>query len=120
MLDFLSCVFLPWVDHHPRKAGMLRHGGESVKRGGMKLESIPLLHQGILSSCCEDEERSGSGMRRVKILMAKEAAARLLSNCTSDGGVLQFKILPQHLTTKPTAAVTTPLPLLSNFKTKYD
>ncbi|KAK4435474.1 hypothetical protein Salat_0710800 [Sesamum alatum] len=120
MLDFLNSVFLP-----SRKAGLLRrflHRNESnlkVKRGMMKLESIPLLQLQtqdiIFSSCCDEDDHGGNGMRRVKILMGKEAAARLLSNCRDgdgdgdgDGGVLDFKNLHP---TKPTAL---------SFKTKYD
>ncbi|PSS11308.1 Nipped-B-like protein [Actinidia chinensis var. chinensis] len=60
-------------------------------------EAKPLLHK-------EDGKKPESERLRVKILMTKEEAARLLSRC-KDGGVLEFKDVARELVHIPASRV---------------
>ncbi|KAL8521274.1 hypothetical protein ACS0TY_011710 [Phlomoides rotata] len=76
-----------------------------VKKGeGFEYESRPLLESG--------EGKRGT---KLKILMSKEAASRLLSKCRNGGGVLELKDVAQHLKNMPPPY----LPLLSH-NAKYE
>ncbi|KAH7841008.1 hypothetical protein Vadar_024463 [Vaccinium darrowii] len=69
-------------------------------------ESTPLLRKEVKSEREQNHGRRGEEREgiKVKILMTKEEAARLLSKC-KDGGVLEFKDVARELVQIPATRV---------------
>ncbi|PIN13785.1 hypothetical protein CDL12_13586 [Handroanthus impetiginosus] len=86
MLDFLHSIF-------PRTEP--RYGNELKLKKRVNFESIPLLEirDEIEEIYSNEEEQYG---KKVKILMRKEAARKLLSKC-KNGGILEYKDLDQDV-----------------------
>ncbi|KAI3468608.1 hypothetical protein Pfo_025271 [Paulownia fortunei] len=110
--------FHEWDGIEPRKPGVRKfvyRNELNLKQSSLKVknrvdfESTPLLQNDEMenhnfSGCNEKEEKGGGKLKKVKILMRKEAAARLLSKC-KDGGILEFKDVAQDLRRIPSNAV---------------
>ncbi|XP_059664605.1 uncharacterized protein LOC132310451 [Cornus florida] len=93
------------LPHYVYRDEMDKKSSPNKLRKTVDGEAKPLLRReegGKININGRDEEKGGL---RVKILMTKEEAARLLLKC-KDGGMLEFKDVAHELVQIPTSRVT--------------